>query len=86
MGKIAFRPQVGVVVLICLALLAALILVSLAVGTRGLTLEEILTGLSGRKRTVASIIIWKMRMPRTLLAVVVGAGRNQTLQRCYRQS
>ena len=73
MGKIAFRPQVGVVVLICLALLAALILVSLAVGTRGLTLEEILTGLSGRKRTVASIIIWKMRMPRTLLAVVVGA-------------
>ena len=73
MGKIAFRPQVGVAVLICLVLLAALILVSLAVGTRSLTLEEILTGLAGQRKTVASIIIWKMRMPRTVLAVVVGA-------------
>ena len=73
MGKIAFRPQVGVVLLICLVLLSALILVSLAVGTRSLTLEEILTGLAGQRKTVASIIIWRMRMPRTVLAVVVGA-------------
>lgn len=63
----------GAVLLICLALLAVLILVSLAVGTRSLTLEEILAGRSGQRRTVASIIIWKMRMPRTVLAIVVGA-------------
>jgi len=63
----------GVVLLICLVLLSALILVSLAVGTRSLTLEEILTGLAGQRKTVASIIIWRMRMPRTVLAVVVGA-------------
>ena len=59
--------------LICLVLLSALILVSLAVGTRSLTLKEILTGLAGQRKTVASIIIWRMRMPRTVLAVVVGA-------------
>jgi len=63
----------GVVLLICLVLLSALILLSLAVGTRSLTLEEILTGLAGQRKTVASIIIWRMRMPRTVLAVVVGA-------------
>lgn len=73
MGKIAFNARMGSVLLICLALLAVLILVSLAVGTRSLTLEEILAGLSGQRRTVASIIIWKMRMPRTALAIVVGA-------------
>ena len=73
MDKIAFRSRMGVVLLICLVLLSALILVSLAVGTRSLTLEEILTGLAGQRKTVASIIIWRMRMPRTVLAVVVGA-------------
>lgn len=73
MGKIAFRSRMGAVLLICLVLLSALILVSLAVGTRSLTLEEILTGLAGQRKTVASIIIWRMRMPRTVLAVVVGA-------------
>ena len=73
MGKIAFRSRMGVVLLICLVLLSALILLSLAVGTRSLTLEEILTGLAGQRKTVASIIIWRMRMPRTVLAVVVGA-------------
>ena len=73
MGKIAFRSRVGVVLLICLALLAVLILVSLAVGTRSLTPEEILTGLTSQRKTAASIIIWRMRMPRTVLAIVVGA-------------
>ena len=56
MDKIAFRSRMGVVLLICLVLLSALILVSLAVGTRSLTLEEILTGLAGQRKTVASII------------------------------
>ena len=73
MGKIAFRSRVCVVLLICLALLAVLILVSLAVGTRSLTPEEILTGLTSQRKTAASIIIWRMRMPRTVLAIVVGA-------------
>ena len=60
--------------LICLVLLALLGLVSLAVGSRGLTLGEAWSGLVGPGRgTVDSVIVWRLRMPRTVLAIAVGA-------------
>ena len=63
-------------VLVCVsgvALVAVLCLVSLAIGSRDLSLGQAWTGLVARDRTPASIIIWQLRLPRTVLAVVVGA-------------
>ena len=48
-------------------------LLSLAIGSRGLTLSEAWTGLIGHDQTVNSIVVWRLRMPRTILAIVVGA-------------
>jgi len=53
-------------------LLALLALWSVAVGSREVTLEEILAGLGGSTETIGEAAVVK-RIPRTLLAVVVGA-------------
>ena len=50
-----------------------LCLTSLAVGSRNLTLEELASVFVPGERTMASIIVWQLRMPRTVLAVMVGA-------------
>jgi len=71
------RPGAGVrtggTLLICLALVGLLGLLSLAIGSRGLTLSEAWTGLISHDQTVNSIVVWRLRMPRTILAIVVGA-------------
>lgn len=61
------------VVLGGLALLAALMLLSLAVGSKPLTPAEVWQGLTAIDESRESIIVWQLRMPRTVLAVVVGA-------------
>ena len=59
---------------ICLALLGLLGLASLAIGSRSLTPGEAWSGLMGHgQQTVSSVIVWRLRMPRTILAIVVGA-------------
>ena len=50
-----------------------LCLVSLAVGSHSLTLEEVAGAFVPGRTTVASVIVWQLRMPRTVLAVMVGA-------------
>ena len=50
-----------------------LCLTSLAIGSRSLTLEELASAFTPGKRSVASIIVWQLRMPRTALAVMVGS-------------
>ncbi len=54
------------------AILAVLVLVSLAIGSNPLTLAEVWAGLTGGERSRASIIVWELRMPRTVLALVIG--------------
>ncbi|MDU0348235.1 FecCD family ABC transporter permease [Actinomyces sp. MRS3W] len=54
-------------------LLILLCLLSLAVGSRPLGLGEAWEGLLAHDSTVASIIVWRLRLPRTILAVVTGA-------------
>ncbi|BDA63620.1 FecCD family ABC transporter permease [Actinomyces capricornis] len=61
---------------LCLGALCTLLLVSLAVGSRDLSPSEVWSGLIGRgaaRPTVASIIVWELRMPRTALALAAGA-------------
>ncbi|WP_136313387.1 MULTISPECIES: FecCD family ABC transporter permease [Actinomyces] len=56
-----------------LAVLAALCLLSLAVGSRPLALAEAWEGVRAHDDSIASLIVWRLRLPRTLLAVVTGA-------------
>lgn len=57
----------GLIVIIFLAL------VSMSIGSRQLTLVQAWEGLVARDRSAASIIVWQLRLPRTVVAVVVGA-------------
>lgn len=69
-------PSAGTAVVVCvvlLGLLALLGLLSLAIGSRPLTLGEALDGLLAHDRSVASVVVWKLRMPRTALTFVVGS-------------
>ena len=72
-GRAATRVPTGVVVLVLAVLTVLLCLTSLAVGSRNLTLEELASVFVPWERTMASIIVWQLRMPRTVLAVMVGA-------------
>ncbi|ARD42195.1 FecCD family ABC transporter permease [Actinomyces gaoshouyii] len=55
-------------------ILALLVVLSLAIGSRPLGAGETVHGLLARDRSVPSIIVWQLRMPRTLLAIGAGAG------------
>ena len=67
------RIPVGGTVLVLGVLSVLLCLVSLAVGSHSLTLEEVAGAFVPGRTTVASVIVWQLRMPRTVLAVMVGA-------------
>ena len=58
-----------------LAVLVLLVLVteSLALGSRTLTPEEVWQGLLAHDNSVASKVVWELRIHRTILAIVVGA-------------
>lgn len=53
-------------------LLAVLIAVSVGIGSNPLSPAEVWAGLTGPRSTREAIIVWELRMPRTLLALVVG--------------
>lgn len=54
-------------------LVAGLFLVSLAIGPAALSLGDVVTGLFGGADELASIIVREIRLPRSLLALVIGA-------------
>jgi iron complex transport system permease protein len=57
---------------VSLAVLAGLVLLSVTVGARAVSADEVLAGLTGSSRTVGEAAV-AVRLPRTLLAVVIGA-------------
>lgn len=57
-----------------LALLVVLIVVSVAVGSVVIPIEEVIATLVGGAGGDSSTIIWQIRLPRVLAAVVAGAG------------
>ncbi|WP_369374514.1 FecCD family ABC transporter permease [Promicromonospora sp. Populi] len=48
-------------------------LLSLSIGSNNLSIGEVWTGLTTADGSRASIIVWQLRMPRTALAILVGA-------------
>ena len=73
LGRPGTQARTAATVLVCLALLGLLGLASLAIGSRSLTLGEAWSGLVDHDSSVNSIVVWRMRMPRTALTVTVGA-------------
>ena len=73
LGRPGTQARTAATVLVCLALLGLLGLDSLAIGSRSLTLGEAWSGLVDHDSSVNSIVVWRMRMPRTALTVTVGA-------------
>ncbi len=59
--------------LLLTALLLGLMLASLAFGELRLSLSDIWAGLRGTD-TLAHTVLWNLRLPRTLVAIAVGAG------------
>ena len=68
-----FLRRKYLVLLMALLALVGACLLSLAVGSSGLGLGEILAALLGRGSTGQTTIVWNVRMPRIGAAVVVGA-------------
>lgn len=66
------RNAWGAGVLAGVCLLGPLVLVSLALGSQPLTLSQVWHGLFTQEETRASIIVWQLRLPRTLLAACIG--------------
>lgn len=56
-----------------LALLGALCLLSIAVGSRQIPLDEVVRALTGPRDTEVATIVWDVRLPRTVLGVLAGA-------------
>jgi iron complex transport system permease protein len=54
-------------------ILAAGALAALSIGPFGLSLTEVLAALSGRAGGTAEVVIWNIRLPRVLAAMLVGA-------------
>lgn len=61
------------VLLALVVILAVCMVVSISVGSSGLTVGEILAALVGRGTKKAATIVWNIRMPRIVTGVVVGA-------------
>ena len=66
-------PLRALAFLLAVLVLAVLITESLALGSRTLSPEEVWQGLLAHDNSVASKVVWELRIHRTVLAVVVGA-------------
>ena len=66
--------KVGSIWLFLLLLMAALSLVAVSVGSAGYSLGEILRAVFSGEESTIKVIIFNLRLPRLLLAILVGAG------------
>ena len=66
------KGRTSIVFVTTTALLVASVVLSLAIGSRALSLPEIWHGITGDD-TIATAVIWKLRFPRTILGLLVGA-------------
>ena len=61
------------IIFLLIIILVASVLISISIGSAGLTIGEILQTLAGRGNTLTNAIVWSVRMPRIMTAVVVGS-------------
>lgn len=71
MQSLRSRRTAGLLVI--LAALGLLLMTSLAHGSNPLTYSDVWAGLWARDAAEASLIVWELRVPRTLVGVIVGA-------------
>lgn len=62
------------IVSLLLILILLLTAMSLLVGAAGLSMPEVWTALFGHGDAAAQMVVWQLRLPRTLLALIIGAG------------
>jgi iron complex transport system permease protein len=67
------RPRTVAVNLALSALVFALFLIAVAVGTRFIPLDEVLSGLAGQADRATTLTVRQFRLPRVVVAVLVGA-------------
>lgn len=60
--------------LISIALLLIMIIISISVGSVQIEISKVIAALMGQDEGIASIIIWEIRIPRVLTAIVAGMG------------
>ena len=72
-GKQVSLLRVGTVLLALLILLAAACLVSMAVGSAGYSVLEILRALFSEEKSAIKTIVINLRLPRIILAILIGA-------------
>jgi iron complex transport system permease protein len=71
--RVVDRAGRSALVVAALGLLGLLCLLSIAVGSRQIPLDEVVRALTGPHDTEVGTIVWDVRMPRTLLGVLAGA-------------
>ena len=72
-GKQVSLLRVGTVLLALLILLAAACLVSMAVGSAGYSVPEILRAIFSEEKSAIKTIVINLRLPRIILAILIGA-------------
>lgn len=72
-GKQVSLLRVGTVLLALLILLATACLVSMAVGSAGYSVPEILRALFNEEKSAIKTIVINLRLPRIILAILIGA-------------
>jgi iron complex transport system permease protein len=73
-GYQAYIRRKVVFIIACLAVLILLALVSIAVGSVTLPINEVVDTLLTRTGDTSSLIIWNIRLPRVMAAIIAGAG------------
>lgn len=72
-AQLSFRRRRAMGLILIAAGLAVIGLSSLAYGSNPLSYAETWTGLMARDQTEASLIVWELRIPRTVVGMIVGA-------------
>lgn len=69
-----YTARKGIVTLILIALIILVTLVALNAGSMQLNLYQVIQAIIGKGADVADIVIWQIRLPRILAAIVAGCG------------
>ena len=67
------RRSSKLIMLLTFALLAVAIIASIGLGSVKISVADIITALSGRATGASDTILWDIRIPRVLLALIIGA-------------
>lgn len=66
------KKRIIAIFLLCLVI--ALSIIAVNVGSTSLNLHEVLMSILGRGTNISSVVIWRIRLPRIIGAIVAGAG------------